>query len=206
MRRSQPTAALIGPEETGYPNLRTDPFFCFFFPLGTLKGTGTYSRSRNSSRLKLACSKIASSVPRGMSFPFGFFFMNARWLPLPLSGASAKPAFRIARMIFCEESDGNRTRRRQSQGTRCSGIRNARLAERRPTGPVSWRWRGRAPLLLSARQLLFWESDRKMQPQLQDIWKRIGDLHSKSQRLSGSIPWPEYNTTVLPGQITWVAG
>ena len=113
-----------------------------------------HNRRRNSSRLKPACSRTESTVPRGISFPYGTMTRrvrpagsrrtNARWLPLPRSGASRNPALRSATMIALEESDGSRITRRRRQGVRRSEIETREPAPCRQADQASWRSRDTA--------------------------------------------------------------
>jgi len=84
------------------------------------------SSARNSSRVSPAWSRISSNVPFGMSLPLGTMvslmvpersrLVNARWLPLPRSGASTKPLLRSALMIRDEDSEGRRVKRQRLRG------------------------------------------------------------------------------------------
>jgi len=151
---------------------------------------------RNSSRVRPACSNIARRVPRGMSFPCGTMtrwvfpsgsdLTNARWLPLPRSGASINPALRRARMILLEERDGSRTRRPKCQGGLCIGFQRIEKAPNRQRAGASWRWPYRAQRLLPKLPLLSRVSLHKKRLQARDTWKRISCLLSKSQRLDGN--------------------
>ncbi len=154
-------------------------------------------REKKSSRVKPDCSKIASRVPRGMSFPYGTMtsrvlpsvpiFTKARWLPFPRSGASEKPAFRSARIIFFEERDGSRTKRRRFQAEWYSAFRKPKKVSLLLEDQAVSRWRCRARRLLRERFLLFQESAHKRQPQAQDIWKRTVCSLSRLQLLDGSV-------------------
>ena len=113
-----------------------------------------YNRRRNSSRLRPACSRTESTVPRGMSFPYGTMTRrvrpagsrrtNARWLPLPRSGASRNPAWRRAEIIARDESDGSRITRRRRRGVLRSEIGTREQAPCRQADQASWRLRDTA--------------------------------------------------------------
>ncbi len=167
-------------------------------------------REKNSSRVKPACSKIANRVPRGMSFPYGTMtrrvlpsgplFTNARWLPFPRSGASAKPAFRSAWIIFFEERDGSRTRQKRFQAEWYSAFRKLMTAPPLLEGQAVSHWRYRVQQLLQELSVLFQESIRKKQPQAQGIWKHTVCSLSRSQPLddSASLGYSPFTKGSIP--------
>lgn len=144
----------------------------------------------NSSRLKPAWSRMDRRVPRGMSLPCGTItkrilpaasrLTNARWLPLPRSGASTNPPLRNALMIAREESDGSRITQRRFQGVWCSGVWMRGWAQHWPAVPGAWHWTYTTPPPLPAQP---WPSpawSRTRPPQAQDIWTRTVGLLSRS--------------------------